>query len=272
MKTSNRVQRDGATRPAPVQAKSRTPSAPAEFKIVRLRECPVDNPTIETPPQLADFWRKYVVSAPWFKDDKECLCVFLLNTRHRLVGFELVCQGTLDTLLMHPREVFHPAAVHSAAAVIIAHNHPSGDPTPSEMDIKVTRDLIRASEILKIPLLDHIIIGDARQKNSFASLLALGHFSPASPAKRGKEIYNDSKVSNALRELKNAKVQSNALSKLLADNMDYYSRNGCEFSGKEVESMCAGVAQLVSFTNGCLEDAFGSIFNAIHPRRSEVAS
>src|SRR5664280_2192730 len=142
MKTTNRVQRKVATKPVSLQAKIQTLAAPAEFKIVRLRECPVDNPRIETPTEVADFWRRHVVSAPWFKDDKECLCVFLLNTRHQLLGFELVSQGTNDTVLMHPREVLRPAAINNAAAIIIAHNHPSGDPTPSEPDIKGTRDLI----------------------------------------------------------------------------------------------------------------------------------
>jgi proteasome lid subunit RPN8/RPN11 len=151
-------------------------SAPAEFKIVRLRECPVDSPKIETPAEVADFWRKHVVSAPWHKDDKECLCVFLLNTRHNLIGFEPVSQGTKDTILTHPSEVLRLAAIKNAAAIIIAHNHPSGDPTPSEDDIKVTRGLIRAAQYLKIELLDHIIIGDARREKSFGSLRELGFF------------------------------------------------------------------------------------------------
>jgi len=123
MKTvQHRVHRNGATRTAPAQAKIQPLDAPAEFRVVRLRDCPVDSPRVETPTELADFWRKHVVSAPWFKDDKECLCVFLLNARRRLIGFELVSQGTLDTLLTHPREVLRPAIFQNAAAIIIAHN------------------------------------------------------------------------------------------------------------------------------------------------------
>jgi len=138
----------------------------------------VDSPKIEAPPRVVDFWHKNVGTAPWFKDDKEFLCVFLLNTRHQFIGFELVSQGTLDTLLVHPREVLRPALVHNAAAIVIAHNHPSGDPTPSESDITVTRNLIQAADVLRIPLLDHVIIGDVRRENSFASLSALGYFAP----------------------------------------------------------------------------------------------
>jgi DNA repair protein RadC len=109
----------------------------------------------------------------------ETLQVLLLNTRHRLIRVdEKITEGTLDTLLVHPREVFRSAIAANAAAVVLAHNHPSGDPTPSEADIKVTRDLIRAGQLLKIEVLDHIIIGRTtteRQKD-YVSLRELGHF------------------------------------------------------------------------------------------------
>ncbi|MGA3144641.1 MAG: DNA repair protein RadC, partial [Verrucomicrobiota bacterium] len=83
----------------------------------------------------------------------ETLQVLLLNTRRRLIRVEPVTDGTIDTLLVHPREVFKAAIAANAAAVVLAHNHPSGDPTPSEADIKVTRDLIRAGQLLKIEVL-----------------------------------------------------------------------------------------------------------------------
>jgi DNA repair protein RadC len=109
----------------------------------------------------------------------ETLQVLLLNTRHRLIRVDQkITEGTLDTLLVHPREVFRSAIAANAAAVVLAHNHPSGDPTPSEADIKVTRDLIRAGQLLKIEVLDHVIIGRAtteRQKD-YVSLRELGHF------------------------------------------------------------------------------------------------
>ena len=73
----------------------------------------------------------------------------LLNTRRRVKGHVLISTGTLDTLLVHPREVCRPAIVASAAALLAMHSHPSGDPSPSEADIKVTRDLIRAGQLLK---------------------------------------------------------------------------------------------------------------------------
>jgi len=85
----------------------------------------------------------------------------LLNTRKRLIRVDVISQGTLDTILVHPREVFRAAIVANAAGIVLVHNHPSGDPTPSEADIKVTRDLIRAGQLLKIEVVDHIIIGHA---------------------------------------------------------------------------------------------------------------
>jgi DNA repair protein RadC len=108
----------------------------------------------------------------------ETLQVLLLNTRRRLIRVEPVTDGTIDTLLVHPREVFKAAIAANAAAVVLAHNHPSGDPTPSEADIKVTRDLIRAGQLLKIEVLDHVIIGRATPERSkdYVSLRELGYF------------------------------------------------------------------------------------------------
>jgi DNA repair protein RadC len=84
----------------------------------------------------------------------------ILNTRRRIKGHYLVSVGTMDTILCHPREVFRLAIMASASAIVIAHNHPSGEPTPSEADIKITRDLIRAGQLLKIEVLDHIVMGN----------------------------------------------------------------------------------------------------------------
>ena len=108
----------------------------------------------------------------------ETLQVVLLNSRRRLIRSETISQGTLDTLLVHAREVFKTAISANAAALIVVHNHPSGDPTPSDADIKVTRDLIRAGQLLKIEVVDHIIMGRATQERpkEYASLKELGYF------------------------------------------------------------------------------------------------
>lgn len=108
----------------------------------------------------------------------ETLQVLLLNTRRRLIRVEEITDGTIDTLLVHPREVFKMAIAANAAAIVLAHNHPSGDPTPSEADIKVTRDLIRAGQLLKIEVLDHVILGRATvdRAKDYSSLRELGYF------------------------------------------------------------------------------------------------
>jgi DNA repair protein RadC len=108
----------------------------------------------------------------------EKLQVLSLNTRRRFIRLDEIADGTLDTLLVHPREVFRAAIAANAAAVVLAHNHPSGDPTPSEADIKVTRDLIRAGQLLKIDVLDHVVIGRAtpERPKDYVSLRELGYF------------------------------------------------------------------------------------------------
>jgi DNA repair protein RadC len=126
----------------------------------------------DTPERAADYWRQHVTSHPAFNPDTECLVVLLLNSRRRVKGHVLVSTGTLDTILVHPREVFRAAIVGAASALIVMHNHPSGESEPSEADIKVTRDLIRAGQLLKIEVLDHVIVGVGRH----CSLRTLGYF------------------------------------------------------------------------------------------------
>jgi DNA repair protein RadC len=130
-------------------------------------------PMLDTPDAIASLMRDKNRSY-----EVEHFQVILLNTRRRLIRTEEVSQGTLDTILVHPREVFKVAIAANAAAVVLVHNHPSGDPTPSEADIKVTRDLIRAGQLLKIEVLDHVILGRATQERpkDYVSLRELGYF------------------------------------------------------------------------------------------------
>ncbi|MFA6423911.1 MAG: DNA repair protein RadC [Candidatus Magasanikbacteria bacterium] len=97
---------------------------------------------------------------------KEHFVVFYLDTRNQEIKREIISVGTLNANLIHPREVFEPAIMHSAAQLIVAHNHPSGNPEPSEEDLAITKRLAEAGKILGIDLLDHIIIA----KESFISL------------------------------------------------------------------------------------------------------
>jgi DNA repair protein RadC len=90
---------------------------------------------------------------------KESLRVILLDTRYHLLRVEEVSLGSVNESIAHPRDVFRPAVIYSAYAVIVAHNHPSGDPSPSQADHSLTRRLREAAELLQIRLLDHLIIG-----------------------------------------------------------------------------------------------------------------
>jgi len=145
-----------------------------EFKVVALRECPLPEAMqlCDTPDKAADYWRQCVVQHPAYNPEVECLVVLLLNTRRRIKGHALAASGTSDTILVHAREVFRTAIIASAAGIIVMHNHPSGESAPSEADIKVTRDLICAGQLLKIELLDHVIVG----ANRHTSLRELGYF------------------------------------------------------------------------------------------------
>ena len=84
----------------------------------------------------------------------------------------MVSVGTLDTILIHAREVFRTAIIFGASAIVLMHNHPSGEPQPSDADIKVTRDLIRAGQLLKIDVMDHVIMG----RPNYFSLREAGYF------------------------------------------------------------------------------------------------
>ena len=101
---------------------------------------------------------------------REHFVVILLNARHEALAVETVSIGSLNASIVHPREVFRPAILASAASIIVAHNHPRGDPEPSEEDISITRRLAEVGELLGIGLLDHVVIA----KRGITSLRARG--------------------------------------------------------------------------------------------------
>lgn len=91
---------------------------------------------------------------------QEVFAIISLNSKGDVIGFSEITRGTLNSSLVHPREVFKVAFVQNAASIIAVHNHPSGDPSPSDEDIAVTERLKQCGEILDVPLIDHIIVGD----------------------------------------------------------------------------------------------------------------
>ena len=111
-------------------------------------------PVLDTPESVANFLREEC--RPY---KVEHFYAIFVNTRRRLIRKVHLTNGTLDAAIVHPRDVFRHAVAANASAVILVHNHPSGDPTPSKADITVTRDLVRAGQLLKIEVLDHVILG-----------------------------------------------------------------------------------------------------------------
>ena len=91
---------------------------------------------------------------------QEMFCVLTLNGKNRLIRRHLVSLGTVNSTLVHPREVFRPAIQDGAVSIIVAHNHPSGDPSPSANDIRVTKNLVEAGKIIQIRVFDHLIVGN----------------------------------------------------------------------------------------------------------------
>ena len=91
----------------------------------------------------------------------EKFVIVLLNSKNNVLGIRVISEGSLNSSVVHPREVFHEAIVNHAASIICAHNHPSGDPTPSNEDLSLTNTLAESSKFIGIPVIDHIVIGDS---------------------------------------------------------------------------------------------------------------
>lgn len=106
-------------------------------------------------------------------EDKEQFLILLLNTKNHVLAAPIISIGSLNASIVHPREVFKAAVDYSAASIILVHNHPSGDPSPSKEDVLITNKLLQAGNIMDIRVLDHIIIGD----NRYISLREIGQMS-----------------------------------------------------------------------------------------------
>ena len=121
------------------------------------RETAAERPRIQGPADV------YELCAPALRDlRQEEFRLLLLNTQHAVLRELVITRGTLDTSVVHPREVFRAAISESAAAIVLVHNHPSGDPAPSREDRDVTEQLAAAGRLIGIPVLDHVVVGDGR--------------------------------------------------------------------------------------------------------------
>ena len=119
--------------------------------------------SVEERPRIRSAADVAALSLPRMRDlPREEFVAFLLDTRHRVIETKTISIGHLNASLVHPRELFREGVRRSAAAMILAHNHPSGDPEPSADDVRLTRRLQEAGKLLGITVLDHVIIGDNR--------------------------------------------------------------------------------------------------------------
>ena len=137
------------------QAKAATVLAALEIGRRIASAKPVEKIHLSCPQDVAEFLMprlRYAV--------KEQFIVILLNGKNKVIGTEVISKGSLSNSVVHPREVYASALLHHAAAIMVAHNHPSGDPKPSDEDREVTRLLESSGKVLGIPLVDHIVIGD----------------------------------------------------------------------------------------------------------------
>ena len=148
----------GAARAARVQAA-------VEIGRRSLTRDPAERPQFMTPRDVGEYLLPLFGSYP-----VERFGVLLLDTRHRLVRTRILSVGSLDASVVHPREVFREAILAGAAAVVLFHNHPSGDPSPSRDDLSLTRRLTTAGDIVGIDVIDHVVLADSR----YASMKELG--------------------------------------------------------------------------------------------------
>jgi DNA repair protein RadC len=124
----------------------------------------------EAKPEIKEPSSVYRLMAPLFLHaQQESIFVLLLDTKSRIIGAPReTTRGLIDSCPTHPREIFRLAITEGAAAVVVVHNHPTGDPTPSREDIEATRRLVEAGRIIGIPIFDHVIIGNNMQNNAGA--------------------------------------------------------------------------------------------------------
>ena len=114
---------------------------------------------IRTPEMARNIWLNNIINCDWWNPEVEHMIAFLLNAKNNLKGIVHVTSGIADACLVHPREMFRSAIAGGACAIIMSHNHPSGDPEPSDDDHRINKQLTVAGDLLDIHCLDHVIIG-----------------------------------------------------------------------------------------------------------------
>ena len=129
----------------------------ARYQVTFQPERPADRPQINCPQDVFNLLGPEMSALA-----QEQLRVLLLNTRNEVMAQRIVYQGNVNSSIVRPAEVLRAAVIESAPSIVIAHNHPSGDPTPSPEDVSITRELVQGGKLLGIDLLDHIVIGGSK--------------------------------------------------------------------------------------------------------------
>ena len=132
------------------------------IKMVKEKNLEYGDIQISSPKDCANIFKKFIEDY-----DREALVVLTLDTKNKINSITVASLGSLNSSIVHPREIFKTAILSNASSIIIGHNHPSGDCTPSKEDIKITKRLRECGDILGIELIDHIIIGDNNKYLSF---------------------------------------------------------------------------------------------------------
>lgn len=148
----------------------------SHYRIATVREVPVRG-ECERPEIAADYWREHIATADIFNPDVEHLCVLMLNSKNRVKGHALISIGSLNETLAHPREIFRPVIIAAAHAFVLMHNHPSGDPSPSDADKRMTLRIGEAARMLSITFHDHVIVGTPSTEAVCCEYQRAGYFS-----------------------------------------------------------------------------------------------
>ncbi|HZM02581.1 MAG TPA: JAB domain-containing protein [Candidatus Saccharimonadales bacterium] len=175
---------------------------PQEYKIVSLRECvPLKEKCLCDSPESAwAYWQLNIATMPIYNPEVECLVVILLDTRRRAKGHALIGIGTINAVLFQPREVFRAAVIGAASEIVLMHNHPSGDTSPSQGDLDGTATAEKAAKIMGIGLLDHIIVG----AQGYTSLWKDGFIRYENKGGGGRVVKSPVKLPRAERDLAQA--------------------------------------------------------------------
>lgn len=223
-------------------------------KVVRVSEMVIDSGKIDSPKLAVSYWRAVIEKEKCFCPDKEHLVVLLLNTKYHVRAHEIVSVGSMNESIAHPREIFTPAIAGGAFAIITMHNHPSGDPSPSQSDSALTERLRLAADLLQIKFLDHVIVGADRyfsfkeRDESEKSQMCANVPALAGPRQESEQLELEArlkKLGMLQRKSKKSRQLADLETIVLSELYDRYA----EMRFEDAVSGLAGLAELLAENN-----------------------